>query len=272
MRLVELRQLESIVQSLADSTDVSIECSAGRLDITGRNSPYASNTEVTFSPAYAGSWCERFAFHPYYGAELNKVIFIENDRFGLVLCAEPDQFAGPKPGREHRELAHGVLPRRTISAIFESLPGAYMLGIGLPDLVPVVWSRPRVMGWWSNGDPIFAAELKGELEHLRGHMMTHLRFRSDKFRPTITLPDETGFTVYAYSVVNFHALCYGLNEGEKTLALLPIEGLDTIELCPKTMYPNDEFRPGAGYCAPTTWHGFQNHVDVSRVKTWNLPS
>lgn len=265
MRLVELRQLEAILQSLSESTDVSIECAAGRLDITGRNSPYASNTEVTFSPAYAGSALKRFEFHPYYGAELNKVIFIENDRFGLLVNAEPDQFAGPKPGCEHQELAHGVLPRRTVSAVLESIPGAYMLGIELLALVPVVWARPRVVGWWPSGDPIFAAELKGELEHLRGHMMTHLRFRTDESRPTITLPDETSFTVFAYAVVNFHVLCYGLNEGEKTLALLPVDGLDTVPL--HGYGPCDS---SSEYDPVATWRDLEDHIAIGSVKTWNL--
>jgi hypothetical protein len=263
MRLVELRQIQSLIQSLSDSTDISVECAAGRLDITGRNSPYASNTEVTFSPAYAGSALKRFEFHPYYGAELNKVIFIENDRFGLLANAEPDQFAGPKPGCEHQELAHGVLPRRTVSAVLESIPGAYMLGIELLALVPVVWARPRVVGWWPNGDPIFAAELTGDLESLRGHRMTHLRFRDD--RPTITLPDETEFVVHAYSIVNFHVLAYGENEGERTLALLPVEDLDTVVL-----HRNDPDDASQGYNALATWRGFESHLQLDGVKTWNL--
>lgn len=264
MRLVELRQIQSLIQSLSDSTDISVECAAGRLDITGRNSPYASNTEVTFSPAYAGSWRERFEFTVEFVDE-HRSVLIENDRFCLLLNAEADQFAGPKPGYEHRELAHGVLPRRTVSAVLESIPGAYMLGIELLALVPVVWARPRVVGWWPSGDPIFAAELKGELEHLRGHMMTHLRFRTDESRPTITLPDETEFVVHAYSIVNFHVLAYGLNEGEKTLALLPVDGLDTVAL--RGYGPCDS---SSEYDPVATWRDLEDHLQCERVKTWNL--
>lgn len=282
MRLVELRQLEAILQSLTNSTDISVECANGRLDIAGRNSPYASNTEVRFERYFwHPNTLGRFEFlsgdseavSPASAEEIAEIVAIENNRFGLLLNAEPEWFGRPRAGFEHMELAHGLLPRHAVYQVIQSIPGAYLLGFDFErKTVSVVWSRPRVVGWWSNGDPIYAAELTGDLESLRGHRMTHLCFRTDEFRPVLTLPDETKFRVFAYSVANFHILCYGLNEGERTLALLPVEGLDTIELCPKTMYPNDEYFPGAGYCALTTWHGFQKHVDIFSVKTWNLPS
>jgi len=141
MKMHEYLQIERQVQSLADSTDLTVDDGSIRAVFTRRRSPYVSHRSVEFS---------------YSTEPPGSGIVIQNDRFRVVINpGEGDCNGSDRSVDGYRALPVDLtVPSRLLLRIWDEIAAAHGV-VSFPPLVGIRIWIPVLTGWDDDRRPIF---------------------------------------------------------------------------------------------------------------------
>ena len=169
--LVEVKQIESILDSLSMSTDIDVAvkehgCMAcAMLRNRRRGSPYISLREVDYE---VGTWWD---------LNLPSGLVGHPDRPAMAMVGNytlivgvPEHCWAPCPHSEIERITVSV-PTGPVLRTYQTVEGHALLPLGeLGPMVPVTYWRARRVGWDDDGRPVFTP-----IEHLPTAVTQHLR-------------------------------------------------------------------------------------------------